>query len=239
MDVRFSAIRMPIPYATTRQADRLTMAIQFFPDLAFGWAFLAVLGTFLATATYMDLRFAIIPKWVSVTALPIGLLFNAIRCGWFAHVDPAAVNHSAFLIQANGSIGLGVLDGLLFALAGFLFGFVFYTVLWILGVAGGGDVKLCAAIGAWVGAAWTLWIIIASIAIVMVLVLAWGAYAISQGSLRGLRKPTNISTKKRARRLLTFSTPLCIATLLVLSWKLREELNLVEKPPAAVAARSQ
>lgn len=208
------------------------MGPQFFPNVAFGWSFLVLLIGFLAAATYMDLRLAVIPKTISVTALPVGLVLNVIRCAWLG------ANGMATWHWKDAGSGLGALDGMLFALEGFLFGFIFYTLLWLLGVAGGGDVKLCAAIGAWVGITWTLWVIIVSIVIVLALVLVQGAYSISRGSLRGLRKPTRMSPSKRARRLLTFSTPLCIATLLVLGWKLHQELGLVPPQPPAVAGRS-
>lgn len=204
----------------------------FFPDLAFGWAFVAVLFAFLAAASYMDLRLAIIPKWVSVTALPIGIIFNVARCTWLAS------NNAPTWHWTTAGIGLGSLDGLLFALEGLLFGFAFYTILWLLGIAGGGDVKLCAAIGAWIGPMLLLWVIIFSIGIVLVIALAQGAYSLSRGNLRGFRKPTNMSAKKRARRLLTFSTPLCLATLLVLYWKLGPELKIRPETPATVTARS-
>jgi Flp pilus assembly protein protease CpaA len=206
------------------------MAAQFFPNIAFGWAFVAVLFVILAMATYMDLSLAIIPKWVSVTALPVGIVFNIFRCGWLAS------NGLATWHWKEAGIALGALDGFLFALEGFLFGFTFYTILWLLGVAGGGDVKLCAAIGAWVGPTLTLWVIIVSIVIVFALVLVHGVYALSRGSLRGLRKQTNMSAKKRARRLLTFSTPLCLATLLVLYGKLGQELKIAPEMPAGIAA---
>lgn len=209
------------------------MALQFFPNLPFGWAYLAVLGVVLTLATYRDLKFAVIPKWITVTAFPIGVLFNVVRCAWLAHASKPT------WLWTDAGTALGALDGLLFALAGFLFGFVFFTSLWMLGVAGGGDVKLCAAIGAWVGPMWTLWIIVVSIVIVFGLVLVQGAYSISKGSLRGLRKPTAISAKKRARRLLTFSTPLCLATVIVLAWKLHKEIDPIDRAPATVAARSR
>ncbi len=210
------------------------MATQFFPSIAFGWSFVAILTAFLAAATYMDLRFAIIPKQISVTALPVGILFNVIRCAWLGGME-----NTRSWCWTNAGSGWGGFDGLLFALSGFLFGFTFYTVLWLLGVAGGGDVKLCAAIGGWIGPGWTLWVIILSIVIVLAIVLVQGAYSLSRGSLRGLRRPTNLSNKKRARRLLTFSTPLCLATLLVLGWKLHQELGLVPDQMPAAAARSQ
>ncbi len=232
MDVGIVAIRLPSGIVCSTRGGT-SMATQFFPNIAFGWCFLVALTAFLVMATYMDLRFAIIPKQVSVTALPVGILFNVMRCAMLGGNDRAT------WLWSNAGAGLGAFDGLLFALSGFLFGFVFYTVLWLLGVAGGGDVKLCAAIGGWIGPSWTLWVIIVSIAIVFVLVLVHGAYSLSRGSLRGLRRPKNLSIQKRARRLLTFSTPLCLATLLVLGLKLHQDKGLFPEPIPAETARSQ
>jgi prepilin signal peptidase PulO-like enzyme (type II secretory pathway) len=209
------------------------MAPPFFPNLAFGWAFVAFLFVFLAVASYMDLSFAIIPKWVSITALPVGIVFNLVRCGWLGSIPGQTT-----WLWTNAGVALGLLDGLLFSLAGFLFGFAFYLILWILGIAGGGDVKLCASIGAWVGPMLTLWIIIMSIVIVFALVLVNGAYSLAKGNLRGLRKPSKISVNKRARRLLTFSTPLCAATLLVLFVNWRKELGIAPEKPMAMARRT-
>src|SRR5262245_42804073 len=106
----------------------------FFPNLCFGWTFVAVLSVFLALATYKDLTLAIIPKWVSVTALPIGIVFNVIRCGWLAQQGQSTWHWT------QAGTALGAFDGFFFAAEGFLFGFVFYLILWLLGVAGGGDV---------------------------------------------------------------------------------------------------
>jgi prepilin peptidase CpaA len=88
------------------------------------WPSLAPTLAVLAVATYTDLRSRRIPNWLVFPFLAVGLVVS----GWI-----------------GGWAGLGrSLEGL--ALAGFLFGIFF-----VLGGMGAGDVKLCAAIGAWVG----------------------------------------------------------------------------------------
>lgn len=79
-----------------------------------------------AVACATDLRSARIPNWLTLGAMLAGLCFHALLPGG-AGVGPAA---------------LGLIVGL----------FVFFP-FFALGALGGGDVKLMAAIGAWVGAA--------------------------------------------------------------------------------------
>ncbi len=78
----------------------------------------------LAIATYTDLRFRRIPNWLVLPFLLLGLVTSASLGGW----------------HGLGQSFLGLAMGLL------IFGAVA-----LLGGMGMGDVKLCAAIGAWVG----------------------------------------------------------------------------------------
>lgn len=88
------------------------------------WPSLAPTLAVLAVATYTDLRSRRIPNWLVLPFLVAGLGVSTWLHGW---------------------AGLGQsLEGL--GLAAFLFGIFF-----VMGGMGAGDVKLCAAIGAWVG----------------------------------------------------------------------------------------
>ncbi len=78
----------------------------------------------LCVATFTDLRNRRIPNWLSLPFMAGGILASVWMYGWHG------------LAQSMGGIGLGA----------FIFG-----VLFFLGGMGMGDVKLCAAIGAWVG----------------------------------------------------------------------------------------
>src|SRR5438270_8400 len=78
----------------------------------------------------------------------------------------------------------GALDGLLFALAGFGLGFALFFVLWVLGACGGGDVKLFAALGAWVGPALAVGVLAGT---VVVLAAAVAARAVWTLLTRGLQ----------------------------------------------------
>src|SRR5271156_574929 len=75
-------------------------------------------------ATITDLRSRRIPNWLVVPFLVLGLLVSAILRGWS---------------------GLGQ------SLLGVLVGTAVMSVFCFLGGMGMGDLKLCAAVGAWIG----------------------------------------------------------------------------------------
>ena len=78
----------------------------------------------LSVATFTDLRNRRIPNWLVVPFMVLGLIASAWLHGWHG------------LGQSFGGLGLGIL----------LYGFLFW-----MGGMGAGDVKLAAAIGAWIG----------------------------------------------------------------------------------------
>src|SRR5262249_55788036 len=142
-----------------------SMPPPFFPNLAFGWAFVGTLLALLAAASCTDLRRMKVPKVLTLAALGAGVLFNLIRGPWLG------AQGSGVWCLGGGSGLLGASDGFLFALAGFLTGFGLFFLLWILGACGGGDVKLFAALGAWLGPVLALYVLIATIPLVFVITL--------------------------------------------------------------------
>jgi prepilin peptidase CpaA len=80
----------------------------------------------LAVSTYTDLRSRRIPNWLVLPFLALGILVSVGPGGW----------HQVGIAQSLEGMGLGLL----------LFG-----ILAWMGGMGMGDVKLCAAIGAWIG----------------------------------------------------------------------------------------
>lgn len=78
----------------------------------------------LSVATFTDLRSRRIPNWLVGPFLVLGIVASAWLHGWHG------------LGQSFGGLGLGLL----------IYGFLFW-----MGGMGAGDVKLCAAIGAWIG----------------------------------------------------------------------------------------
>jgi Flp pilus assembly protein protease CpaA len=125
-------------------------------------------------------------------------------------------------LGAHGGL-IGALDGLLFALTGFLVGFGLFFVMWVLGACGGGDVKLFAAVGAWVGSHLALCVLAGTVLVVLVVAIALVVLGLFQG-----RAPVQTPSRKARRgdapqprqrpQLLTYSLPLAIVTALVLLW---------------------
>src|SRR5436309_15904199 len=133
----------------------------FFPDPIFGWVCYLILVALLAVASYFDQRYQLIPKKLTIGLLALGVVFNLVRGAWMG-----AAGHETWIL-AGGSVWLGMLDGLLFALAGFALGFALFFVLWILGACGGGDVKLFAAMAAWLGPQISVMVLLCTIVIVL------------------------------------------------------------------------
>jgi len=93
------------------------------------WPTLAVV----AVATITDLRSRRIPNWLVFPFLLAGIVVSPWRHDW--HVSGQGFGWHG-LGQSFAGLGLGLL----------IYGFLFW-----MGGMGAGDVKLCAAIGAWVG----------------------------------------------------------------------------------------
>jgi prepilin peptidase CpaA len=87
----------------------------------------------LAVATFTDLRSRRIPNWLVFPFLLAGIAVSPWRPDWNVHG------------QVFGWHGFGQ------SLAGFALGAVLFGILGAMGGMGMGDVKLAAAIGAWVG----------------------------------------------------------------------------------------
>jgi len=204
------------------------MPTAFFPNLIFAWVFLGCLAIIMATASYTDLKLTVIPKSVSVTGLILGIVFNLARGAWLGYQGNQVWNFR------QPAPALGALDGALFALAGFALAFSVYFLLWILGICGGGDVKLFAALGAWVGPTWIIYVL----AVTVVVDAIWLFMVAIGAVLTGNLQPRNLTRNSRVKkRLITFALPMTIAAGLVLAWKLKDETHLI--PPKTVTASWQ
>src|SRR5437870_2789816 len=92
----------------------------FFPDAVFAWIFYLLVVGITLIASYTDVRRMIVPKWLTLPALILGLLMHTLR----------------------GAFGEdGAWQGLLFSLGGFGVGFGVFFVMFFLGTCRGGDVK--------------------------------------------------------------------------------------------------
>jgi Flp pilus assembly protein protease CpaA len=204
----------------------------FFPSPAFAWTFYGVLVALLAMAAVIDLRRVIVPKWLSLTTLGLGVACNVVRGAWMGGADLADWGLAPQWDGAHGA-WLGGADGFLFALAGFSAGFGIFFLMWVIGACGGGDVKLFAAVSAWVGPYISLWILaLSTVILIMLLVLKLGVLFLVQSPQAPSPpmadkngKATGPHGSRRARGL-TYALPLALATALVLLWFFRVDLKL-------------
>lgn len=133
----------------------------------------------LGVAVFTDLRSRRIPNWLVLPFLPLGIAVSAWFHGW---------------------------HGVLQSLEGAAVGVVAFGVLFVMGGMGAGDVKLCAAIGAWIGPGQLFIALVLTGLAGGVMVIAWATYA---GFLKDLFTGTGdlvFSGAKRAE--VTLSNPL-------------------------------
>jgi len=102
----------------------------------------------LTMATFTDLRSRRIPNWLVLPFLAAGITMSTFFHGWRG------------LEQSFAGMGLGIL---------------IYGILFWMGGMGAGDVKLCAAIGAWIGPGQLLIAVVVAGLAGGIMVLCWAA----------------------------------------------------------------
>ncbi len=153
-----------------------------------------------AVATVTDLRSRRIPNWLVLPFLLAGIVVSGWLHGWHG------------IGQSLGGLGLGVL----------LFG-----VLFCMGGMGMGDVKLCAAIGAWIGPAQLVLALVLTGLVGGVMALCWAARGAFLGDLfkgsgdvvfgwkeRGLRPHPELVLSNPLARKMPYAPAIAIGTLL-------------------------
>jgi prepilin peptidase CpaA len=154
----------------------------------------------LSVATFTDLRSRRIPNWLVLPFLPAGIAVSGWLHGW----------HGVGQSLAGAALGL------------LIYGFLFW-----MGGMGAGDVKLCAAIGAWIGPDQLfIALVVAGVAGgVMVLVwAAWGGFLkdlfSNTGDLvlgwkqRGTLRDPKLDLGNSLRRKLPYAPAIAIGTLI-------------------------
>lgn len=154
----------------------------------------------LAIATFTDLRSRRIPNWLVLPFLLAGLAVAGWLHGWH---------------------GIGQ------SLGGLLLGFGFFGVIAFMGGMGMGDVKLCAAIGAWIGPAQMLTALVITGIAGGVMALAWAAAGGFLGDLfrgtgelvfglkqRGLRAHPELVLANPLARKMPYAPAIAIGTLI-------------------------
>lgn len=163
--------------------------------------FAVLVALFMAICAAIDYRTQKIPNWLTVPAAILGL---------------------AYSMMAPQGIGPWL------SLAGFFVGFSLLLLPWLLGGGGMGDVKMLAALGAWLGplavlVAFGLGAVLAAAG--MILVLAGSMLCDGLGVTRrryvsaGVTATASAAPRK-VRRVLPFAVPMALGTWLVLGWML-------------------
>ena len=152
-------------------------------------------------AAVIDCRLRRIPNYLTVPAAALGLAYHA---------------------AAPSGLGLGP------AAAGLGIGFGLLLIPWLLGGAGMGDVKLLAALGAWLGPRWLLTAFVLSLLIASAMALAaLLGHTAAKGVGRAKRKFSGAirresadapSNRRQGKRGLPFAVPVALGTWLVLAW---------------------
>lgn len=180
------------------------MTPPFFPDANFGWLFYGLLVACCLAAVITDLKWQRLPNYITVPTFVLGLVMNLIRSAWLgSNGEPGRY------FGLTGIFG-GIIEGLCFTIAGFAVAFAVFVVLLILKKCGAGDVKLMAAIGAWVGPVWFFFIFAGTIVAVIPILLSWWGYA--------------FATKKNPGLKLSYALPAFISTSLMMLWLWRKAL---------------
>ena len=194
----------------------------FFPNLPFAIGYVLLLLGGLGYAAWTDWKTLFVPKWLSLSLLGAGVLANVVRGAWLG-----AIGQPAWLLSAHPA--LGGLDGFLFAIAGFLCGFLMFFLFWIFGICGGGDVKLVAAVGTWLGPRFILGGIVLSTPFLIVLVIGAMAYRITTGRMSQLAaQPADARGVGRRRRVTSYSLPFALGVCVVLGlllWGYQQHLH--------------
>ena len=134
----------------------------------------------LVVATFTDLRSRRIPNWLVLPFLAIGIAVSGWVHGWHG------------LGQSFEGLGLGLL----------IYGFLFW-----MGGMGAGDVKLAAAIGAWIGPNQLFIALVVTAMAGGIMVLVW---ALFRGYLKDLFKGAG----NHLRRKMPYAPAIAIGTLI-------------------------
>ncbi len=203
---------------------------RFFPDAVFAWSFLASLMFILCICAYVDWQRMVIPKWLTIPLLFLGASASVVRGAWLG-----ALGETLWLLP-TGSLLLGAIDGFLFALTGFLVGFLMLFLMWVLGTCGGGDVKLFAALGAWLGPFLPVFVLAGSLAVlfcqVVVKLVSVGFSGKNFKKMAAANRAKEDGTAQPGKWRITYSFPVAVATLAVLLWVFRVELLLSPPKPS-------
>jgi prepilin peptidase CpaA len=153
----------------------------------------------LIVVTFTDLRSRRIPNWIVLPFLVAGLAVSGWVHGW---------------------------TGFVHSLAGLAIGGLLFGILWLMGGMGMGDVKLAAAIGAWIGPSQLLLALVLTGIAGGIMALCWAAWSGFLGELfqgtgdllfglkkRGLRPHPELVLNNPLTRKMPYAPAIAIGTL--------------------------
>ena len=163
----------------------------------------------LAVATFTDMRSRRIPNWLVLPFLLAGIAVSPWRQNW-PGIGRGLGWHG--IGQSFAGLGLGIL----------IYGFLFW-----MGGMGAGDVKLCAAIGAWIGPGQLLIALVIAGMAGGIMVLCWAAFGgflnelfTGAGDLvfgwkeRGMQRDPELVLTNPLKRKMPYAPAIAIGTLL-------------------------
>ena len=166
--------------------------------MIYAYIFIGLVAVYTAVAAAIDARLHRVPNWLTVPTALLGLAFHSFAPGGW---------------------------GALTAFGGFAVGFSLLLLPTLMGGAGFGDVKLLAALGAWLGTTYTLMafalamLLAATIALAIVLITALrNGIASAQDDYVSNRQRRDATGVRRGVRVLPLAVPVAMSTWCVLAW---------------------
>ena len=198
-----------------------------FPNTTFGLTFSTLLLAMLAVVSWIDLKTLRIPKALTLGILTSGIVVSVVRGAW------RGFQGEPVWLWSTTSAFPGGMEAFLFAICGVLVGFALFFGLWVGGVLGGGDVKLVAATGAWLGPWGILLAVFCSLPVFSVMGVGRIAYELSKGimpSLAPRARPAKVDGKL-VRNRISYSLSFTLGVELVLLYLQRHLLGIT--PPGS------
>ena len=161
--------------------------------------FLLCVGAYTVAAAVWDIRIKKIPNKLTLPVFGLGIVYQGVFNGW-----------------------AGLMDGGL----GFLLGFGFLYLLWMIGTGGGGDVKLIGGLSMWLGFQLTWMVLLMSAVMAAVgtaVILVYTALSrgsskmkdqyLATGKTQKSEKPKVETVEQRVkRRPMGYAVPVALAT---------------------------
>jgi prepilin peptidase CpaA len=161
---------------------------------------------YVLVAAVWDLRTRQIPNWLTGGGLIAGLAFHTV-VGYLDGGMQNACTHLGWALL-GGATGFGIL-----------------FLMWLTGSGGGGDVKLMAALGAWLGARHTLYLFLLSALFAIPLALTAALFVGLRNRRNELPRNDEITTdtvakNNNSRGLVPYAVPVALGAWVVLVIKL-------------------